>query len=98
MKRTARGLLIAQKVIGIILIVLFAILPVAFVIAGPIMMVQGNFNGSEDEVALAAAGLTLLIEGFFIVVIPLFPLQETNNAATKSGLSFLIFIIKLFSF
>jgi len=81
MKRTARGLLIAQKVIGIILIVLFAILPVAFVIAGPIMMVQGDFNGSEDELALATAGLTLLIEGivFAIVVLPLAVVSRVLN-------------------
>ena len=81
MKRTARGFLIAQKVIGIILIVVFAILPVVFVIAGPIMMVQGNFNGSEDEIALATAGLTLLVDGivFALVVLPLAVVSRVLN-------------------
>ncbi len=94
MKRTAHGFLTAQRVMSIVSIITVAILSIIFLISGPIMMANGNFKGDEKAVAMASAGLGILVSGilYILIVLPIciislllntFALRALNNARCK---------------
>ena len=95
MKRTARRFLIANRVLAIVFFVIIVVCSIAMMVAGPITMAKGDFNGNEDQVAIAITGLMLLIYGITILVVATpfmivsiifgsLGLRAIHNATTRS--------------
>ena len=94
-KRLAHNFLIADRVLNIIGLVVFVILPIVLVVVGAVLMAKGDFNGNEEQNKQAIAGLSVIISGVttFCVGVPFsivalvfngIAMRGLNNAKTKA--------------
>ena len=88
-KRLARNFLVADRVLNIIGLAMFMIIPVVLLVVGIVLMAKGDFNGTKEEVNQAILGLSVLISGVttFFVGVPLSVLALVFNGVAMRGLA-----------